>query len=258
MRIICLSAEAAEICARLGAWEEVVAVSAFAAQEGLAARPVVSGFSTADAGRIARLAPDLVITFSDVQAEIAAQLIRAGCAVLATNQRTLAEIAQTIRLIGGALGRALAAEQLASEFLRELDALRTDAAPRPRVYFEEWPEPLISGIGWVGELIEWCGGEDVFAARRGRAARERGVTLEEIIAADPEIILASWCGRPVALEAIRARPGLARTAALRAGQVHALESAQFLQPGPRVLEGARILRRLFDTWRASFCCSRGQ
>lgn len=108
MRIVCLSAESADICARLGAWDDVIAVSAFASQEGLAPRPVIGGFSTADVDRIAGLSPHLVIAFSDVQAEMAAQLIRAGCTVLATNQRTLAEIAQTIRLIGRAIDRSAA------------------------------------------------------------------------------------------------------------------------------------------------------
>lgn len=249
MRIICLSAESADICARLGAWADVVAVSAFASQEDLEPRPVVGGFSTGDALRVVALRPDLVIGFSDVQADLAAQLIRAGCSVLVTNQRTLPKIAATIRLIGGAIGRASAAELLATQFLHNLDALRTGANSKPRVYFEEWPDPPISAIGWVGELIEWCGGEDIFAARRGRAARERGVTFDEIVTANPDIILASWCGKKVDLESIRRRPGFDNLRAVRDNELHALDSDILLQPGPRVLEGARVLRTLFDTWR---------
>jgi iron complex transport system substrate-binding protein len=249
MRIICLSAESADICARLGAWDDVVAVSAFASQEGLERRSVIGGFSTGDALRVAALRPDLVIGFSDVQADIAAQLIRAGCNVLITNQRSLTEIAGTIRLIGGAIGRAPAAESLATQFLRDLDTLRTDTAPRPLVYFEEWPDPPISAIGWVGELLEWCGGEDIFAPRRGRAARQRGVALHEIVDANPDIILASWCGKKVDVESIRRRPGFETTRAVRDHELHALDSDILLQPGPRVLEGARVLRTLFDTWR---------
>ncbi len=250
MRLVCLSAEGADICARLGAWEDVVAVSAFASQEGLDPRPAISGFSTADAERIVRQQPDLVITFSDVQADISAQLIRAGCAVLATNQRTLAEIATTIRWIGSAIGRSTAAEALAAQFQDDLAALKSDATSRPRVYFEEWPDPLISGIGWVGELIEWCGGEDIFAARRGQASRERIVRADEIIAANPDIILASWCGKRVDLDSIRQRPGFHTITALHHGDLHALDSNLFLQPGPRVLDGARELHRLFTTWRS--------
>jgi len=250
MRIICLSAEAADICARLGAWDDVVAVSAYASQAGLAPRPVISGFSSANADRIAALRPDLVITFSDVQADIAAQLIRAGCNVLATNQRTLAGIAETIRLMGGAIGRATPAETLAGQFLNDLESLRTQSQPAPRVYFEEWPDPMISAIGWVGELIELCGGVDVFAAHRGPASRDRAVTIEQVIAADPDIIVASWCGKPVDPGAIRARPGFDTIRALKGSQIHPIDSGLLLQPGPRVLEGGRELRRIFDAWRA--------
>ncbi len=250
MRIVCLSAEAADICAKLGAWGEIIAVSAFAFQKDLPPRPVIGGFSTADVGRVAALQPDIVITFSDVQADMAAELIRLGCTVLATNQRTLREIPDAIRLIGAAIGRAGAGETLAAEFLRDHALLHTDIAPKPRVYFEEWPDPPISAIGWVGELIEWCGGEDVFAARRGRAASERAVEFDEIVAANPDILLASWCGKKVDLESIRRRPGFDVISAVRLGELHALDSSNLLQPGPRVLEGARTLRYIFDDWRA--------
>ena len=249
MRIVCLSAEAADICARLGAWDDVIAVSAFASQSGLEARPVIGGFSSVDADRVARLRPDLVITFSDVQADIAARLIRAGCTVLATNQRTLGEIGDAIRLIGGAIGRAAAAETLSAEFQRDLDALETDAEPQPRVYFEEWPDPPISAIGWVGEIIERCGGTDLFAARRGPASLSRRVEFAEVIAAAPDMIIASWCGKTVDLASIRQRPGFSALNAIQTGELHTIDSDLLLQPGPRVLEGARQLSALFDRWR---------
>jgi iron complex transport system substrate-binding protein len=250
VRIVCLSAEAADICARLGAWDDVVAVTAFASQAGLAVRPIISGFSTADCERVASLHPDLVLCFSDVQADIAAQLIRRGCTVLTTNQRTLAEIAGAIRLIGGAIGKAAAGERLAAEFLDEVKALKRSARePQPRVYFEEWPDPLISAIGWVGELIEHCGGVDIFAARREPASKQRIAEAHEVIAANPDILIASWCGRPVDIEAIRTRPGFADIRAVRENQIHAISSDLLLQPGPRVLEGARTLHLIFDAWR---------
>jgi iron complex transport system substrate-binding protein len=249
MRIVCLSAEAADICARLGAWNEVVAVSAFADQRDLPRKPVVSGFANGDVPRVLAFEPDLVITFSDVQADLAAQLIRAGVTVLATNQRTLANIAQTIQLIGRALGRADAASKLAADFESQLEALRPGDQPRPRVYFEEWPDPLISGIGWVGDLIGLAGGVDVFASRRGKATRERHVTAAEVAAADPEIILASWCGKPVDLEAIRARAGFAEISAVRDSQLFEIASSDILQPGPRVLRGAREIARIIAEWR---------
>jgi len=250
VRIVCLSAEAADICARLDAWDDVVAVSAFASQSGLAPRPVIGGFSTTDCERVAALQPDLVICFSDVQADIAAQLVRRGCAVLTTNQRTLVEITDTIRLIGGAIGHTSAADHVAAQFLEDLEALKSSASPQPRIYFEEWPDPLISAIGWVGELLEHCGAVDIFAARRGRASRERVVTPGEVIAADPDIIIASWCGRKVDIDAIRARPGFSRIRAVEDAQIHAIPSDSVLQPGPGVLEGAREFRRILDAWRA--------
>jgi iron complex transport system substrate-binding protein len=135
--------------------------------------------------------------------------------------------------------------------MRDLETLRTDAEPRPRVYFEEWPDPMISGIGWVGELIEWCGGEDIFAARRGRAARDRTVEPQEIIMGNPDMILASWCGKHVDLDSIRRRPGFHAIAALQLGGLHALGSNILLQPGPRIVEGARVLHDLFKDWRQS-------
>jgi iron complex transport system substrate-binding protein len=249
MRVVCLSAEAADICARLGAWDEVVAVSAFADQRDLSRKPVVSGFANGDAPRVLAFEPDLAITFSDVQADLAAQLIRAGVTVLATNQRTLANIAQTIQLIGRALGRADTASKLAADFESQLDELRSGNRPQPRVYFEEWPDPLISGIGWVGELIELAGGVDVFAARRGKAARERHVTAADVTAAEPEIILARWCGKPVDLDAIRARAGFAEISAVLDSQLFEMASSDILQPGPRVLRGAREIARIIAEWR---------
>jgi iron complex transport system substrate-binding protein len=251
VRIVCLSAEAADICSRLGAWGEVVAVSAFASQAGLESRPVIGGFSTTDCARVFQLRPDLVLCFSDVQADIAGQLIRLGLNVLTTNQRTLEEIAGAIRLIGGAIGRFSEAEDLSAEFREGLAHLRAPSGSGPRVYFEEWPEPMISGIGWVGELIELCGGIDTFAARRKPSSREREVQPEEVIAANPDMIIASWCGRPVKLDAICARPGFGVIRAVQDAQLHAVPSELLLQPGPAVLAGGTELRRIFEEWRST-------
>ncbi len=253
-RILCLSAEAADICARLGAWDRVVGVTAFASQAGLSPKPVISGFSHCDCERALRLDPDLVLLFSDVQAEIAASFIRRGCAVLVTNQRTLAGIADAIRLIGGAIGYTERADEVATSFLSELASLQpaSDVPPtRPRVYFEEWPEPFTCGIGWVSELIELAGGLDIFSHLRHPAARDRAVSPEAIIAAAPDLILASWCGRPVDLPSIRSRPGFDQIPAVRHGQIHALDSNTLLQPGPGILTGARQIRALIDRWKES-------
>ena len=253
-RIICLSAESADICARLGAWDRVVGVTSYADQSGLDHRPVVSGFSRADAAKILTLQPDLIFTFSDVQADISAELIRGGATVVATNPRTLTEIANSIRLIGNAISLSDAAERLAHEFtLQSEDSFRAfkDVSHGPRVYFEEWPEPFITGIPWVAEIIEGLGAVDVFAHRRSPAARDRTVTADEIIAADPEIILASWCGRPVDVEAIRTRPGFEGISAVQNGQVFEIPSADILQPGPRLLRGIRRIGEIIEAWRQS-------
>jgi iron complex transport system substrate-binding protein len=243
LRIVCLTGETADLCARLGAWDDVVAVSAYAAQSGLAAKPVASGFSSGGAEFILKFEPDLVLGFSDVQADLAASLIRAGANVLVTNQRTLAETSAAMRMIAGAVGRGAKGEEVVAEFERELDALRNTDGRKWRVYFEEWPEPPISGIGWVGEIIERCGGIDVFANRRGRSAKERMVTNAEIIAAQPEIILASWCGKPVDHAALTKR--FATTPAGVTGRIHEIPGDEILQPGLRLIRGARRLREIF-------------
>lgn len=242
-RIVCLSGESADICARLGAGDRVIGVSAFAPPEMRAGRRIVGGFSTWKREELLALEPDLVITFSDVQGEIAAELIRAHCTVLATNQRSLRQISEAIRLIGRAIDCASAAEGLARDFERGLEAIRLQPARRPRVYFEEWDEPLISGIGWVAEAVAVAGGEDIFAIRGGKASREREVDPAAVLASDPEIIFASWCGKPVDEASIAARPGWANIAAVQNGRIHEIHSADILQPGPRVLEGIAQMRR---------------
>jgi iron complex transport system substrate-binding protein len=242
LRIVCLTGETADLCARLGAWEDVVAVSAYADQTGLPPRPVASGFSSGGVQRILTFRPDLVLGFSDVQAELAAGLIRAGVSVLITNQRHLAEVSVAMRMIAGAIGRGAEGERAIGEFERQLEALRGTVLHRPRVYFEEWPDPPISGIAWVGEIIELLGGIDVFAERRGRAAQERKVLDEEICQRNPEVILASWCGEPVDPNRLRARLG--STGAVLRGRIHEIPGELILQPGLRLMEGARRIAEI--------------
>lgn len=250
-RIICLSAESADICGRLGAGNRVVAVSSYASREMRAGRRIVGGFSTLKREELLELQPDLVITFSDVQAEIAADLIRRHCTVLATNQRSLRQIAEAILLIGRAIGCAPEAEALADDFERQLKQLRHAPTRRPRVYFEEWDEPPISGIGWISEAIALVGGEDIFSSQDGKASRERQVDPAAVIAADPEIIFASWCGKPVNAAAIAARPGWEAIRAVQTGQIHEIHSDDLLQPGPRVLQGIEQMRRVITAPRAA-------
>jgi iron complex transport system substrate-binding protein len=244
LRLVCLSAESADICARLGAWDDVVGVTAYADQSGRSPKPVISGFSKADVRKLQELGPDLAFTFSDVQAGITADLIRAGVTVLATNLRSIVEIRESIELIARAIDRRDEGVRLSAEFQSELDALHCAPAHRPAVYFEEWPEPMICGIPWVSELIDWCGGRDVFRDRRSAAAENRTVSAEEIVAANPDVILASWCGKPVNLDAIRARRGFETVSAVRNGRLHSIESSDILQPGPSLLRGARRIAEI--------------
>ena len=243
-RIVCLSAEAADWLWRIGAWERVAGVTAYFTQPGEAApKPRVSGFSSANLDQIAKLNPDLVITFSDVQAGLAAGLIQQGFSVLATNQRTLAETEATLAWLARSVGCERAGEKLLEEF-RERLAQMAKTTSRPRVYFEEWNDQLISGIAWVGELIERAGGGDIFPdLRTKRAAPERVVSSEQVCHANPEIIFASWCGKPVQVAEITSRPGWKDLAAVRANQIYEIPGEDILEPGFRLVHGFERIKQ---------------
>jgi iron complex transport system substrate-binding protein len=239
-RIVCLTEETVETLYLLGEQRRIVGVSGYAVRppEVRREKPRVSAFTSADIPKILALEPDLVLTFSDLQAAIVADLIRSGIAVHAFNQRDIAGILAMIRTLGALVGIAEKAEALARSYERRLAEVA--AAPRgrqrPKVYFEEWNDPLISGIGWVPELIEIAGGEDVFADLRTRqAAKERIVPPEAVIAAAPDVILASWCGKKVAVEKIEQRPGWNVIPAVRNGRIVEIKSPLILQPGPAAL-----------------------
>ena len=252
-RIVCLSAEAVEILYRLDCGERIVGITGFAVEPPEARRkPRVSGFSTVNYDKIDALEPDLVITFSDVQAAAARELIGRGHVVLATNQRSLLDIFDTISLMGGVTGQRKQAQRLVEAMRREIwrdhDGLST--RQQPKVYFEEWDEPLISGIRWISELIEAAGGCDIFPELRGRSrASDRVVAAEEVIHRRPEIIVASWCGKKVNLSAICQRSGWEAIPAVRNGRVHEIKSAQILQPGPSLLKGLAQLRQIIQAAR---------
>lgn len=244
-RIVCLTEETVETLYLLGEAERIVGVSGYAVRPPQVRRekPRVSAFTSADMPKILALEPDLVFTFCDLQAEIAAALIRAGVAVHAFNQRDVAGIVAMIRTVGALVGATDKAEALAGSYEARLAAAAKAAqsrtavgAMRPKVYFEEWDEPLISGIGWVSELIEIAGGQDVFPELRTRkSARDRIVAPDQVIAAAPDLILASWCGKKVAPERIRARPGWEAIPAVRDGRIAEIKSPLILQPGPAAL-----------------------
>jgi iron complex transport system substrate-binding protein len=212
-------------------------------------KPRVSAFKNANFEKILALKPDLVLTFSDVQAEIASELIRRGVTVLAFNQRSIAEIFDMIATLSRIVGKQAEGEAQISELLRGLDAITESAKKfnrRPRVYFEEWNDPLISGIEWVEELIEIAGGQPVFPElRKCGKAQDRVVNMAEVVARDPEVILASWCGKRVKMEEIRSRAGWEQTSAVRDGHVYEIPSTCILQPGPASLtEGVRQVHQV--------------
>lgn len=239
-RIVCLTEETVEALYLLGEQDRIVGVSGYAVRPPRVRRekPRVSAFTSADIPKILALAPDLVLTFSDLQADIAAELIRRGVAVHAFNQRDVAGILAMIRTLGALVGAVDEAEKLARKYELRLSHVASMASskPRPKVYFEEWDDPLISGIGWVSELIEIAGGKDVFSKlRKHSSAKERIVTERDVIAAAPDIILASWCGKKVVPDKIRQRPGWDTIPAVRNGQIVEIKSPLILQPGPAVL-----------------------
>ncbi|MEG9527902.1 MAG: cobalamin-binding protein [Hyphomicrobiales bacterium] len=239
-RIVCLTEETVETLYLLGEEERIVGVSGYAVRPPRVRKekPRVSAFTSADIPKILALAPDLVLAFSDLQADIVADLARAGVAVHLFNQRDVAGCLAMIRTLGALVGVAERAEILAAGFEARLaEAAAAARQRRPvRVYFEEWDAPMISGIGWVSDLIGLAGGRDVFPdLSRQAAAKDRIVTSEQVIAAAPEVILASWCGKRVNIERIRSRPGWATIPAVRDGRIHEIKAPLILQPGPAAL-----------------------
>jgi iron complex transport system substrate-binding protein len=240
-RIVCLTEETVETLYLLGEESRIVGISGYVVRPPRARRekPRVSAFTSADIPKILALKPDLVLTFSDLQADIAAALIRAGIDVHAFNQRTIAQILDMIRTVGALVG----ASDRADVLTQKLDGVLADARQhaarqplRPRVYFEEWDDPMISAIGWVSELIEAAGGIDIFADRAVcPAAKDRIVTIEEIDGREPDIIVGSWCGKKFRPEKVANRPGLSRTPAVRNGKLYEIKSPLILQPGPAAL-----------------------
>jgi len=248
-RIVCLSAEHVEICYALGAGDRVVAVPGTAHRPPEAReKPRIGGFTTFRADKIRELEPDLVLAFSDLQADISAELIRAGLPVFCSNPRSIEEILGSILLVGGLLGLDKPARDLVQDMRDEIRQLREFSSvwpDRPRVYFEEWHDPLIAGIRWVSEIIELAGGRDIFSDLRDkRSAKERVLDPEEVVRRDPQIILASWCGKPVDVSVIRGRPGWSAISAVKTGRIHEVDGADILSPGPSVMAGLRTIHEI--------------
>ena len=249
-RIVCLTEETVETLYLLGEQDRIVGVSGFAVRPPeVRKKPRVAAFSSANVEKILELEPDLVLTFSDVQAEITRELEKRGAAVWNFNQRTIAGIFDMMGALARLVGKEREGRELVDGFVRGLDEIRAAAkafARRPRVYFEEWNEPLISGIGWVEELIEIAGGEPVFPELRGLSkAQQRVVEAAAVIERNPDVILASWCGKKVNVKAIKSRPGWEQIAAVREGHVYEVKSTYILQPGPAALtDGVRQIQAI--------------
>ena len=233
-RIVCLTEETVETLYLLGEESRIVGISGYVVRPPRARRekPRVSAFTSADIPKILDLKPDLVLTFSDLQADIAAALIRAHVDVHAFNQRTITQILDMIRTLGAWVGAADRADRLAGELAATVDFARKRAAQLRM----EWDEPMISGIGWVSELIEAAGGVDVFADRAsGKSAKDRVVTAQDVIRNEPDIIIGSWCGKKFRPEKLATRPGFDRIPAVKYGALHEIKSPLILQPGPAAL-----------------------
>lgn len=252
-RIVCLTEETVETLYLLGEDERIVGVSGFAVRPPQVRRekPRVSAFTSADIDGILALSPDLVLTYSDLQADIAAQLIRRGVSVHAFTHNDLDGVLAMMRMLGAMVGASGKAERLVEEFKLRLERVAQESSerqPRPRVYFEEWGEPMMTASRWISELIEVAGGVDVFADLvRHKAAKDRIVTPEQAVAAAPDIIIGSWCGKPFEPDHVRAREGFSLIPAVRSGRLHEIDSGAILQPGPAALtDGLDALRSVIS------------
>lgn len=251
-RIVCLTTETVEVLYALGEEDRIAGISGYTVTPPRARKekPKVFAFTSGDMDKILAVQPDLVLTFSNLQADIAADLIRAGVPVHAFNQRSVEEILAMVETVGRLVGAEEKAVALAAELAAIVDATRAAAARlprRPKVYFEEWDEPQISGIGWVSELIAIAGGDDVFAELAAKSAANERIIADpqEVVRRAPDLILGSWCGKHFRPERVAARPGWDAVPAVARGMVHEIKSAVILTPGPiAIREGLPALARL--------------
>jgi iron complex transport system substrate-binding protein len=255
-RIVCLTEEPTEVLYALGEQDRIVGISGFTVRPAIARRekPKVSAFTSAKIDEILRLEPDFVIGFSDIQADIASALIRRGVEVWISNHRSVEGILDYIRRLGALVGVATKADAYAEALREGLDAIARNAAlleRRPKVYFEEWDDPLISGIQWVAELVRIAGGDDIFPERAAEPLAKQRILEDpsEVIARAPDIILGSWCGKKFRPDKVAARAGWEAVPAVRDGQLHEIKSPMILQPGPAALtDGVREIAKLISAW----------
>lgn len=252
-RVVCLTEETTETLYAIGAEDRIVGISGFTVRPEQARKdkPKVSAFTSAKIGRILELEPDLVIGFSDMQADIAAELVRAGVAVHIFNHRTVSGIFSMIRTLGGMLGLSAYTDPYANELAARVERIRArqNSKPLPRVYFEEWGDPMISGIGWVSELVGIAGGQDIFPERAGEpGAKERIIeNPQEIVDRQPDVIIGSWCGRKFRPDQVAERSGWQAIPAVANGHLYEIKSPLILQPGPAALtDGLDALCEIID------------
>ena len=259
-RIICLTEETTETLYLLGEQNRIVGISGFTVRPPQARKekPKVSAFTSAKIDRILALDPDLVLGFSDIQADIAAALIRHGVEVHVFNHRTVAEILRMIVMLGGMIGCEAKAQALAVRLQHGLDEVHAAAATlpkRPRVYFEEWDEPRISCISWVSELVGVAGGDDIFPelAKESLGKNRIIADAQEVVRRRPDIIIGSWCGKKFRPGQVRVRPGWEAIPAVRDDQLYEVKSSLILQPGPAALtDGVRALQEIISRWAKRF------
>jgi iron complex transport system substrate-binding protein len=255
-RIVCMTEETTETLYLLGEQDRIVGISGYTVRPARARRekPRVSAFTSARIDRIVALEPDLVLGFSDLQADIAAELLRAGLEVHVFNHRTVAGILRMIRTLGELVGVAPAAAELAARLesrLAEIEATAAGLPRRPRVYFEEWDDPMISGIAWVSELVGIAGGDDIFPELATESLATNRIVEDpgEVVRRAPDIVLGSWCGKRFRPERVAARPGWSAIPAVQNAQLHEIRSSIILQPGPAALtDGIDAIECVIADW----------
>jgi len=256
-RIICLTEETTETLYRIGEADRIVGISGFTVRPPQARKekPRVSAFTSARIDRILALSPDLVLGFSDLQADIAQELIRAGVSVMVFNHRSVNGILDMMKTLGAMVGALEPTEALIAECRVNLArAKRLARATRPRVYFEEWDSPQISAIRWVSELIEIAGGQDIFPELAQCPDGKSRIIAdpEEVIRRQPDIIIGSWCGKKFRPEKVAARPGWSEIPAVKNNALYEIKSAEILQPGPAALsDGLLRLCTIMETWHTA-------
>ncbi len=255
-RIVCLTEETTETLYMLGEQDRIVGISGFTVRPPQARKekPKVSAFTSAKIEKILELKPDLVLGFSDLQADMASDLVRAGIQVHIFNQRSVAGIFDMIAMLGAMIGKSDKTATLIAQLQDGITGIERSAAAltrRPRIYFEEWNEPLISGIGWVSELTEIAGGTDCFPELGKESSAKRRIIADaaEVVNRQPDIIIGSWCGKKFQPQSVRARAGWDVIPAVRNNHLYEIKSCDILQPGPAALtDGLNQLHAIVQRW----------